>query len=186
MTLRHALAKLARLMSPEQADIIDPIRLVKAQALLEGELDLGAMERLSVALHEASGSVNYSLDFKTDLQGCHCIEGVIKATLAMTCQRCMGLVRVPLSCRCLLAIIQTIEQAEELPAYYEPLVVAEEKISLIQLIEDELLLALPIAPVHSVEECPVKVKVKANTDLIEKKNPFAELSKLQVKNRSNQ
>ncbi len=41
-----------------------------------------------------------------------------------------------------------------MPDRYEPLILTDEQLSLSKLIEDEVLLSLPMAPMHEPEECP--------------------------------
>ena len=176
MTHPHALAKLARLMSPEPADILHPNRLIKSQAVLEGELPIKTMERLKNILVHDEDSVAYRLEFGADEMGRKIILENISATISLSCQRCLGEVRVDINSENRLAIVANNEAAQELPTEYEPLVITEDELSLRALIEDELLLALPISPTHAVDECPVKLEPPMKT---EKQNPFAVIKQLQ-------
>ncbi len=176
MTRTHALATLARLMSPEPADILHPIRLIKSEAVLEGELPLKEMERLRSVLLHTEDSVTYRLKFATDEFGRNYIQERISTTISLQCQRCLGEVRVDINSENRLAIVANNEVAQELPTEYEPLVITEDELSLSALIEDELLLALPISPTHGVDECPVKLERPMKS---EKQNPFAVIKQLQ-------
>ena len=64
------------------------------------------------------------------------------------------------------------------------ILVVDKPLLLSALVEDELLLALPMVPTHELSECPAKAYVKKELDGGrheadgEKKNPFAVLDKL--------
>lgn len=183
MTDQHPLDKLARLMSSEPADILHPLRLVKSQAVLEGELLISDMQRLSNVVHRVQDTTRYKLKFALDDHGYPCIEEYLEANLILTCQRCLGPVHVALKTESRLAILYSDKDVEDLPAEYEPLVLSEDTLSLRDFIEDELLLALPMAPSHSIEECSVKIVTEEHNT--EKHRPFADIKQLQMKNRSN-
>ena len=53
-----------------------------------------------------------------------------------------------------------------------------QEISLLTLIEDEILLALPMAPAHEIDQCPATETIEKNS--INKRNPFAELKDLKL------
>ena len=163
-------------MSPEPTDILHPTRLIKSEAVLEGELSVSDMERLKSILVHDEDNVIYRLEFGTDELNRKCISERISTTLSLRCQRCLGEVRIDINSENSLAIVADNKAAEELPTEYEPLVMTEDRLSLRGLIEDELLLALPISPTHGVDECPVKLSPPMKN---EKQNPFAVIKQLQ-------
>ena len=58
-----------------------------------------------------------------------------------------------LACENTLAVVWTDDQAAHLPRHLEPLVVEDEACSLWDVVEDELILALPSFSYHETEEC---------------------------------
>ena len=85
-----------------------------------------------------------------------------------------------------LAIIESQEEAELLPSEYEPLVIGHEPLYLQDLIEDELLLALPIVPMHPKDQCPAgeqeyQADEPDEQEEAAKDNPFAALADLKLK-----
>jgi uncharacterized protein len=106
----------------------------------------------------------------------------VQAQLPMTCQRCLTTVdiSVDLDRHFRFVADESIAMAED-DAAEEDLLVVSKQFDLHALIEDELLMALPIVPKHAV--CPQPVKL-ASTDeefkaaLTQKPNAFAALGSL--------
>jgi uncharacterized protein len=108
-----------------------------------------------------------------------------KTSLPLTCQRCMGTVAAPLEVDQRYRFVATEEIAMvQDDESEEDLLVMEPQFDLLAVLEDELLMALPLVPMH--EECPTAPVQRAGDDEIEdaadeKPNPFAVLSKLKKK-----
>jgi uncharacterized protein len=103
--------------------------------------------------------------------------------LPLTCQRCLGPVETVVATDQWYRFVDGEEAAEaQDDASEEDVLALSRDFDLAALIEDEVLLALPLIPRH--ETCPVAVKLAvADPDFAaasaEKRNPFAVLSKLQ-------
>ncbi|MGA8785898.1 MAG: YceD family protein, partial [Polaromonas sp.] len=102
-----------------------------------------------------------------------------------TCQRCMGTVAVPLEVDQWYRFVasEDIAMAQD-DESEEDLLVMEPQFDLLAVLEDELLMALPLVPMH--EECPVAPVLKTGEDALtaeaaEKPNPFAVLAQLKKK-----
>ena len=105
-------------------------------------------------------------------------------TLPLTCQRCLGAVDVPVDIRRSFRFVATEAQAElEDDESDEDVLVMSRDFDVSALIEDEVLMDLPVVPRHEV--CPVAVKlvaVDAGFDAAAvKPNPFAALAGLKAK-----
>jgi uncharacterized protein len=111
------------------------------------------------------------------------IEGRIKAILPLECQNCLQALEWSVDNIVKLGIISSIDQANQLPDDYEPLLVEEENLLLKTLIEDELLLILPAFPKHQ-HNCFIPNSGNNNLDslLVDKQStietPFSILAKL--------
>ena len=113
------------------------------------------------------------------------------ASIALTCQRCMQAVVMPLEVDQWYRFVATedIAMAQD-DASEEDLLVMEPQFDLLALLEDELLMALPLVPMH--EQCPESAS-KASQSVTqstatmdeykpaEKPNPFAVLAQLKKK-----
>ncbi len=81
------------------------------------------------------------------------VTGRVRATLRLRCQRCLDEVEVPVDARIELALIRRDEDALDLPGHLDPWLVTEERLDPLDLIEDELLLAVPVIPRHPLGSC---------------------------------
>ena len=108
-----------------------------------------------------------------------------QATLSMVCQRCLGPVDEAVSFERDFRFVATEELAEvEDEESEEDVLVISKDFDLLDLVEDELLMAAPLVAKHGV--CPKPVKLQAADaefeDLpSEKPNPFAVLGQLKKK-----
>lgn len=182
MTLSETADKIRALMSDDPSQPLNLLRLAKAGDRLEGVLNLDLMQRATSLLKRPGGDVSYCLSFETDAEGRIIISIEIAAELEMSCQRCLQPMRVAVVRETDLAAVKDKAALEGLAAKYEPLLLAEQgQVSLIDLLEDELILAIPLAPLHEPEDCSASEdleRIRAEG----KPSPFAELAKLKKTN----
>ena len=106
----------------------------------------------------------------------------VQATFPMECQRCLTPVDVPLAVERSFRFVADEATAEALDdESEEDLLALSREFDLRELIEDELLMALPVVPRH--DECPTAVPLASSEDdfeaaSAEKPNPFAALAGL--------
>jgi uncharacterized protein len=112
-----------------------------------------SMARLRPSLHDDTGSARGVLHFGIDEQGTPFVEGEVQADLSVTCQRCLQVMPLRIHRRFCLAMVETDEAAACLPERYEPLVLHNGQTDLSDIIEEELLLAMPFAPRHPLGSC---------------------------------
>lgn len=145
-----------RLMqTPSFPEKIDPWRLCAEAGRLEGVLPLAALPRLAAALRDVDGKVDVALVAGVDTQGVRCIQGVLRTQVELLCQRCLEPLRWPLEVPVRLGLVHNEAEMSRLPEEYEPLLVAGNAVRVADLVEDELLLALPQIPRHAdPAECP--------------------------------
>jgi uncharacterized protein len=159
------------------------LRLVVQRSSLDGVIPLKGMPRLAELVHELNGDASVQLEFGVDEFGRKTMAGRISAEVQMRCERCLGEVVVALESDVNVGLVRTENEAKELPEDLEPLVlVKDEPVSLSELVEDELILSLPIAPRHdSKVGCINLDEYKVEEPQEEKKNPFAALAALKEK-----
>lgn len=148
-------------------------------------MPLSRMKRLAPSLRNAKGFVEVELSFGMDELGTHFIRGRFGSALEVTCQRCLETVTLPLQGVISLGVVRSEAEGERLPGHYEPLVVNSGTVLLPALIEDELMLALPIVPLHALGQCRAEAsEAVARTIGVEdsqgaaKASPFAVLDVL--------
>lgn len=156
--------------------------MVDRGVVLDGTLSTAKMSRLNALLDAPTGDVQVNLAFGRDEGGISAMHGRYQADVVMVCQRCLGQVVLTLDAECDVGFVSSDEAAKNLPRDYEPVIVGAEGLDLHSLIEDELLLALPVVPMHPLETCqhppgfepdPAEPEEEA-----EKPNPFSVLAKL--------
>lgn len=141
----------------ELPQLIDPIECLQQQQVFEGTLDSNNLPRLSEVLSEANTAIPYELTFSRDEQGRCIVHCKITTCLIVVCQRCAGAMELPVTIDSSLCVIANDRQAEKLPNRYEPLVTEEGMVDPTDVIEEELLLAIPMIPRHNEADCPVNL-----------------------------
>jgi uncharacterized protein len=107
-----------------------------------------------------------------------------QATLPLVCQRCLHPVEVPLLVnRSFRFVADEATAAAEDDTAEEDLLALSRSFDLKELVEDELLMEVPVAPFHEV--CPEPVKMSAADPEFEqaterREHPFAALSRLKT------
>ncbi|MCK9532060.1 MAG: YceD family protein [Gammaproteobacteria bacterium] len=162
-------------------DKIDPVRLAEARRTLQGELPVAAMTRLVDLLTDDRGTVHVDIQCGVDPEGIRYLRGSLSAEVGMQCQRCLENFRLALNTQFALGVVAHESVAERLPEHYEPLVVGEDPIFLRDIVEDELILSLPIVPKHPEGQCPAGNGGDEHLDEERRENPFAALKVLKTK-----
>lgn len=159
---------------------IDPRKLAERGVTLEGELPLALLERLTDSLEDDRGVVRVTLSFGRDEQRAMVVHSSLNAEVRMVCQRCLEQVELPIHSECDYAIVAEGANTQHLPKQYDVLEVGEDPLDLLALVEDELLLALPIVPLHAPEDCqaPGPDGSGSGEDEEKRSNPFSVLAQL--------
>jgi uncharacterized protein len=164
---------------------VQPVRLAETGAILHGKLPLSEMNRIAEHLHDTEGSVEVDLEFGIDESGTRYVRGRLQTVLHLVCQRCLQALAYPLDLSVLLALVSPGYREAELAERYELLTLTEPTIELKNLVEDELMLALPLVPAHAVDECDfdrelitVNTSVDEQVEQEEVQRPFAGLADL--------
>jgi len=169
-------------MSARLPEIIEPLSLCDRGEQLQGYIPLAGMGRLAGLLRHLDGGVEVDLQFDVDLQGVRLLRGHMKTEVALECQRCMETVVKPVELDVLLGFVDSEAAGKQLPGEYEPSVLEAPTVALRELVEDELILALPIVALHPLDECSGNARYEAADDqspvIEEKVNPFAVLEGL--------
>lgn len=117
---------------------------------LSGTVDVRELPRLMGAVVGADGPVQVALTFVEE-DGPE-IHGRVEARVTLTCERCLEPMEVALVASPALGLVRSDREEAELPERLDPCLLPGEELDLFDLVEDELLLALPIVARHQ-EEC---------------------------------
>lgn len=164
---------------------INPWRAVAAEQGFTGEAFPQDLPRLTEVLAGAGGTAEWParfvLRFGRDAEGRALVVGRAALTLSLICQRCLGEVRIPLDAPLALGLITSEVQADGLPGDLDPVLVDENGIRPLDLVEEELLLAIPQFPLHHESACKALATLpRGDADQTPRGgNPFAVLVGLQ-------
>ncbi len=163
-------------------DYVNPRRLANQGMSLEGEISADSFKRIAEVATITGQSVQVKLKFFSDEENFRVISGSIDMDVDLDCQRCLTPVSVKVESQFEVAIVATDESARNIPNHYEPVIVEEDTLDLVPLIEEELLLALPMHAYHN--DCEVQMSYGDAEDVAEVEettpNPFQVLANLKV------
>lgn len=160
---------------------VDPLHLADAAVQFAGDLPVARMGRLKAMLASEDASVRVTARFGIDEQGRRVLELKAAADLEMTCQRCMGRVTVPVAVDATLELVPEEAAGDTASERYEPLFVSRGRMSLTEIVEDELLLQLPMIPRHAAGDSaclPAAGPADGQEQDKARENPFAVLATL--------
>ena len=173
-------------MSIHPTDVIEPLSLATQGRTLSGRLPLASLLRLAPLLRGGDGEVSFELHFDKDPVGAPFVKGSVQAVVTLQCQRCMEDMACPLSARVSLGIVRNREAAAQLSDELDPLLLSEGDVTVESIVEDELILALPIVAMHEVADCPRGDLARTADDTAAgsgRKNPFAVLADLKTQDK---
>ncbi len=139
-------------MSNSTFGLIDPYKMAKRHMTLQDKVAVVDLQRASKLLASYAGEVVCQVDFSTDLEDFCVINGELHGILTMCCQRCLKNFKREVCCEFAVSPVKNDAEAKLLPSGYEPVIVEDGKIDLLQLLEDELILGLPIVAAHDDNE----------------------------------
>jgi len=137
--------------------------------------DLG---RLADVLFSHEGQLEFLLQGGVNLQGQPELKLRVEGELMLACQRCMGLIRYPVDEAAHFVIVPNEDMMPAPDDEQDDVdyLVADQHFDVIALIEDEILLGMPMAPLHEVAECGVDAAAAKE----QKESPFKVLQGLKL------
>jgi uncharacterized protein len=160
---------------------VDPLRCVETATELRGSYPLKNLSRLAPSLYTSEGEVEAEFAFGTDSGGVKFLRGQFKSYVTLQCQRCLEPLFHQVNGTVRMGLVSSEVYAKKLPNSYDALIVSEDAFSLQDFIEEELIISLPLVPMHSEQECKVKLPLVVAKDEgadAEKNNPFSVIAAL--------
>ncbi|AUI66511.1 MULTISPECIES: 23S rRNA accumulation protein YceD [Glaesserella] len=162
---------------------IDPYKEAQRRMDYEGYISVSLLSRLGESVSNVLGDAQVTLSLYVDPQKLTVIKGTAKVDVELDCQRCGNPYTQTLDCAFSFSPVKNLDLADDLPEIYEPIEVnAFGEINLLEMIEDEFILSLPLVPMHESEHCEVseseQVFGELPEELANKPNPFAILANL--------
>ncbi|AWK14953.1 23S rRNA accumulation protein YceD [Candidatus Fukatsuia symbiotica] len=165
---------------------IDVLRSAQKRLDYSGVYPAEQVTRVADSVVSVNSDVAAWLSFNLDNRRLAVITGHADVDVTLMCQRCGNNFSYHIHATYCFSPVANDEQTEALPAAYEPVDVDEfGEIDLLAMIEDEIILSVPIIPLHESEYCEV-----SEADMVcgqlpeeaEKPNPFAALANLKKSN----
>ena len=146
---------------------IDALDFARNVATCRGRIALSKLERLQEYLIENSGELLYEVAGGLNKNAKPILKVSIQGLLKLRCQRCLGEIEYLLDLQTDLLLA---ENEKELASFDEDEsvegILAEPALDILALIEDEVILSLPISPRH--DECECLIGSEHGTDAAEK------------------
>lgn len=137
---------------------VDALKLTQRAASLKGILQVQDLPRLLQCLSdEVDSDIAVEVNFGRDDEGRRFMTGNLSASLPLLCNRCLQTMNFQVDTDFRLVFVWNDEQAVALPKSLEPVYLQEDGNDLYETLEDELLLCLPLSPLHPEGECQVKL-----------------------------
>ncbi|MGH8466328.1 MAG: YceD family protein [Pseudomonas sp.] len=166
-------------MSANVPETLDAWRMVAARRCFDGQVELAKLPRLEGLVADSEGTCSYALEFGHDeILKVSYVDLSIDAALPLTCQRSLQRFLLPVSIKQRLGLIRNEDEESALPEEYEALLVPEDgQLRPLDLVEDELVLAVPVVALSPEGEA-VNRDWAPTEEEQSKANPFAALAAL--------
>jgi len=166
-----------------QRIVINNIEFAQKALETHGTIPVLQFSRLVDLLNDGNGQVAWALHGGKDIDGAVYLQLQVTGSLNVICQRCLQAMQYPLAIDVHYLLVQN---ESELPAPEEEgddadYLLFQTEMSVLELVEDELLLTLPIAPKHESGQCATESRAEVKLDEYKKPNPFARLEALKSK-----
>lgn len=174
------------MISHPHQKVIYPYKLAAHGGEVAGEAPLEQFQRLTSYLFDAVGNVEFKLVFGETEKGMPFVTGRISTVVRRECVNCSHAVEEKVDFIPQIVVVKSEDEASELDEALDPVILTDEKIELVNLIEDEIILALPILARHPEGQCDPSYYTwkaeqetqKKNDGATQKENPFSVLAKL--------
>jgi len=158
--------------------VIDAFEFSRLKEHAEGELSVADLARLASETVDRSGAIKWSLSGGVDKLGHPQLSLSISGQVNLVCQRCLTSMPFQMSSDSKLVLAKNEDAADAIEELLDDeevdVIVGDAALDVSVLVEDEALLALPVAPKHDV--CPGHVAAEAI--VVEKVSPFSVLKNL--------
>ena len=135
--------------------VIDALEFARSAQESSGSVPVSALQRLDDLLYDSAGTLNYRIRGTRDERNRPFLELKIAGGLHLQCQRCLGLLEYPVDFSNILLVVPAGAAPD--PELEDPeapdVIEASEELDVAALVEDEVLLSLPLAPRHPDGEC---------------------------------
>jgi uncharacterized protein len=167
-----------RPMSPPWSRSLEVDRLADGGADVDFAVPLAELSGLRSKRASVAGNVRGRVNFKREASVA-VAQLAVSGVATLECQRCMRPMQVPVDTVVRVGLIASEADVGRVPADLEPMLAPGGRISIGDLITEEMLLTLPIVPLHGEgEECGAAPRVVPERVGEATHKPFARLAEL--------
>ena len=160
---------------------INFFNFAKKEVKLNGDYKISELSRLSEIASNENDNVEVGLAFHLENGKIPCVKGIIKLKLVLDCQRCLDDLKMDLRVTFGIAFTRIEAHTDSLDDKFEIYLIGEEEeLDTKNLITDEILLSIPMAPSHDFD-CGLKTD---KGDIVEevREHPFDALKNIKIAN----
>jgi uncharacterized protein len=159
--------------------IINGLEFAQKSLEMHGKIPCSQLSRLRDHLCSDKGELDYSVQGSINAEGAPALKLQVRGLLNLTCQRCLEPMPFPLDCRVNYILVSSEDMlpAPEDESDDADCLVADPQMQVLQLVEDEVMLGLPLAPKHENADC---AGLSAGV-AVQQENPFRVLQGLKLK-----
>ncbi|NND61440.1 MAG: hypothetical protein HKN49_14375 [Gammaproteobacteria bacterium] len=145
---------------------------------VSGELPVAELPRVQAVTVPGSGVISVKLEF-TGQDGLVLVDGQLGGQVFVLCQRCLEPVALEINNTIRLALSEA-DEAQSVPNDYEAVYAGADGVVLQELVEDEILLSVPLSARHRSDQCGALARQLKDmgTSQPESSTPFAGLDEL--------
>ena len=152
--------------------VIDGFDFAASGKVVQGVSPVRDFPRLRDLLHADAGDVEYMVSGNRDREGRAALRIELRCTLILSCRRCLEPLDFPVVLDAFLTLSRRESEGDDDPVDSDiERVVAGKEMAVRELLEDELLLSVPLAPCHAA--CVAEPAADSERSL-----PFAKLRRL--------
>lgn len=170
---------------------VDTRRVFQQGAELHGTVTLQRLPEFRNSLASDQAEITAEMHFAVDKAGYRLIVGKVDASVEVTCERCLQPVAIRLQDDISLAVVDSEQEAAGLKPDLDPWICPDIRLQLAPVIEEQLLLSLPIVSYHPEGQCARQLAYTAGSLQSDddsgqpaKSNPFAVLEQLKQSKQS--
>jgi uncharacterized protein len=162
-------------MATELPSDIDCRRLLRNGGLLTGAISGERFERIG-GIFRPCGAAQVHVQLSRDEQGQMALNGSFVAPLQAQCQRCLEWMELEVSGDIELDVVPAAHSAED--EQENLLRTVDGRLQIVEFVEDEVLLACPMIPLHAAKNCRGEEVKAASPPTPPTRQPFAGLGDL--------
>jgi uncharacterized protein len=135
-------------------NIVDAEVCARSASTIARRFSAADLPRLAEAGGREGSSVEANFQF-AHFEGRPTVSGELHGAVVLTCQRCLQAVSIELDDSFQVLLVD--EERDDEPGGFEPVVANPARLDLRWLAEEQVLLALPLVPVHENDDCAASV-----------------------------